>query len=88
MLNVCYSKRDNVTWDEEQEKLAQQKVNENSIVTVSTEQLLKYETEADKYWDKFYGIHNNGYVLSKKTIFPDKLFRILNNIISRVLFIR
>ncbi|XP_050457406.1 tRNA N(3)-methylcytidine methyltransferase METTL2 [Cataglyphis hispanica] len=50
---------DNVTWDEEQEKLAQQKVDENSIVTISYEEFLKYETEADKYWDKFYGIHNN-----------------------------
>ncbi|KAL6427006.1 hypothetical protein ACFW04_009301 [Cataglyphis niger] len=50
---------DNVTWDKEQEKLAQQKVDENSIVTISYEEFLKYETEADKYWDKFYGIHNN-----------------------------
>ncbi|EGI65734.1 PREDICTED: methyltransferase-like protein 2 [Acromyrmex echinatior] len=52
---------DNVTWDEEQEKLAQQKVDENSTVTMSSEQLFKYETEADKYWDKFYGVHNNGF---------------------------
>ncbi|XP_012224074.1 tRNA N(3)-methylcytidine methyltransferase METTL2 [Linepithema humile] len=52
---------DNVTWDEEQEKLAQQKVDENSIVTQSSEQLLKHDTEADKYWDKFYDIHNNGF---------------------------
>ncbi|XP_011339226.1 methyltransferase-like protein 2-A isoform X2 [Ooceraea biroi] len=52
---------DNVTWNEEQEKWAQEKVDENSAVTVSSDQLLKYETEADKYWDKFYGIHNNGF---------------------------
>lgn len=39
---------------------------ENSIVTLSSEQLLKHETEADKYWDKFYDIHNNGYVKSEK----------------------
>ncbi|CAL1688773.1 unnamed protein product [Lasius platythorax] len=50
---------DNVTWDEEQEKLARQKVDENSIVTLPHEEFLKYETEADKYWDKFYDIHNN-----------------------------
>lgn len=54
--------RDNVIWDEDQEKLAEEKVDNNSIVTISSEELLKYETEADKYWDKFYGIHNDGYV--------------------------
>lgn len=71
-MNICCSKRDNVTWDEEQEKLAQKKVDENSIVTMSSEQLSKYEIEADKYWDKFYGIHNNGYVQFKKYIFSIK----------------
>lgn len=50
---------DNVSWDKEQEELAQMKVNDNSTVTLSMETLLKYENEADQYWDKFYGIHNN-----------------------------
>lgn len=62
-------------------------MNENSIVTISPEQLFKYETEADKYWDKFYGIHNNGYVWSKQHIFIVKLFRILDKVIGRMLFI-
>lgn len=53
-------------------------MNENSIVTISSEQLSKYETEADKYWDKFYGIHNNGYVRQKKNIFSVKLCRRLD----------
>jgi len=89
LLNICYFKRDNIIWDEEQEKLAQQKVNENSIVMMSSEQLSKYETEADKYWDKFYGIHNNGYVHAKINIFSVKLFRMLNNAINQLLiFIR
>lgn len=79
-MNLLILKRDNVTWDEEQERLAQQKVDENSIVTMSSEQLFKYETEADKYWDKFYGIHNNGYVWSEKNIFFVKLFKILDNV--------
>lgn len=61
-MTFGFLKRDNVTWDEEQERLVQQKVNENSVVTVSSEELLKYETEANKYWDKFYGIHNDKYV--------------------------
>lgn len=57
--------RDNVTWDEEQEEQARLKVQENSEVLASGEQILKYENEAEKFWDKFYGIHNNRYSIWK-----------------------
>lgn len=57
-----------MTWDKEQEEIAQKKVLENSSVTAPTEQIDKYDKEANKYWDKFYGIHQNrlGYLLAKK----------------------
>lgn len=53
--------RDNVVWDEEQEELARQKVAENSEVIASQESE-KYENDANKYWDKFYDIHQNRYI--------------------------
>ena len=57
-----YCLRDNVVWDEEQQKLAQIKVNENSTIILSDEKIQEYEKAADKYWDKFYGIHENKYI--------------------------
>ncbi|KAL2717220.1 tRNA N(3)-methylcytidine methyltransferase METTL2 isoform X3 [Vespula squamosa] len=70
----CHNAWDNVTWNKEQEELAQIKVNDNSIVTLSLETLLKYENEADKYWNKFYGIHNNKFFKDRHwllTEFPE-----------------
>lgn len=77
---------DNVIWDEEQEKLAQEKVDENSIVTVSHKELLKYETEADKYWDKFYGTHNDGFFKDRHwllTEFPELALNAVKQNIER-----
>ncbi|XP_076674270.1 methyltransferase-like protein [Andrena cerasifolii] len=65
---------DNVTWDEEQQKLAQQKVNENSIVTLPDEKICEYDREANKYWDKFYGVHENKFFKDRHwllTEFPE-----------------
>lgn len=54
-----FSHRDNVTWDDEQEREARQKVVENSTVLASADQIAKFDDEADLYWDKFYEIHQN-----------------------------
>lgn len=65
---------DNVTWNKEQEELAREKINENSIVTLSSEKILEYENQADKYWDKFYGIHENKFFKDRHwllTEFPE-----------------
>ena len=51
--------RDNVDWDEEQETVAKEKVEQNSQVTLSKESLQSLEDEADKHWDAFYDIHQN-----------------------------
>ncbi|XP_076232460.1 methyltransferase-like protein [Calliopsis andreniformis] len=62
---------DNVTWDEEQQKLAQLKVNENSTVTLPDEKIFEYEHEANKYWDKFYGIHENKFFKNRHWLFTE-----------------
>ncbi|XP_066595238.1 tRNA N(3)-methylcytidine methyltransferase Mettl2 isoform X2 [Prorops nasuta] len=62
---------DNVVWDEEQQKLASLKVSENSTVTKSGDELLKFETEADKFWNKFYGIHQNRFFKDRHWLFTE-----------------
>ncbi|XP_014203499.1 methyltransferase-like protein 2-A [Copidosoma floridanum] len=62
---------DNVVWDKEQEKVAQHKVEENSTVLASEEEIAKYESEADKYWDKFYGIHQNRFFKDRHWLFTE-----------------
>lgn len=51
--------RDNVQWDEEQEKAAKEKVEQNSEVTLSEDRLKDLDINADKHWDAFYDIHQN-----------------------------
>lgn len=46
-------------WDEEQEQLARSKVENNSEICISEDQIQKFEEEADEFWNKFYDIHNN-----------------------------
>lgn len=51
--------RDNVVWDDVQEQAARDNVMKNSCVTLTEDELNKYDEEADKYWDSFYDIHQN-----------------------------
>lgn len=46
-------------WDEEQQKHAENAVATNGKLTLTADQVKMYENDADKYWDKFYEIHNN-----------------------------
>ncbi|XP_012257028.2 tRNA N(3)-methylcytidine methyltransferase METTL2 [Athalia rosae] len=62
---------DNVSWDEDQEREAREKVAENSTVLASPEQIAKYENEADIYWDKFYGIHQNRFFKDRHWLFTE-----------------
>lgn len=57
LIHVFY--RDNVQWDAEQEKAAQEKVEQNSLVTFSEDILKDLDQNADKHWDDFYDIHQN-----------------------------
>lgn len=54
-----FNYRDNVVWDETQEKEAKAKVQENSEILLTTEEIAKFEQEASGQWDGFYGIHQN-----------------------------
>lgn len=53
--------RDNVVWDESQEAAAREKVQENSEVTFTKEELEQLDLTAATQWDNFYGIHQNRY---------------------------
>lgn len=59
LIEHFFLRRDNVEWDEEQENKAKSSVAENSNVTLTDDQLQKYEEDADQYWNSFYNIHQN-----------------------------
>lgn len=42
-------------------------MNENSTIILSDERIQEYENKANKYWDKFYGIHENKYIYELTT---------------------
>ncbi|CAG4955961.1 unnamed protein product [Colias eurytheme] len=62
---------DNVQWDEEQEKAAQEKVEQNSLVTFSEDTLKDLEENADKHWDDFYDIHQNRFFKDRHWLFTE-----------------
>lgn len=62
---------DDVKWDEEQEQQALKKVQENSEIKFSTEDINKYETEANKFWDAFYDIHDNKFFKDRHWLFTE-----------------
>lgn len=53
--------RDNVQWDVEQEEAAAKKVQQNSVIKLSDENIKDLEENANKHWDAFYDIHQNRY---------------------------
>lgn len=63
---------DDVQWDEEQERLACESVQKNSAIAMSPEQMLKYENEADIFWDAFYNIHQNKFFKDRHWLFTGK----------------
>jgi len=62
---------DDVQWDEAQENEAKKKVSANSEVKLSSEEVEKFEFNADKYWDKFYGIHSNRFFKDRHWLFTE-----------------
>lgn len=63
--------RDNVEWDSEQEAEAKHKVDQNSEIKLSSEEIQKFEEEADKFWDSFYGIHQNRFFKDRHWLFTE-----------------
>ncbi|KAG8510480.1 Methyltransferase-like protein 8, partial [Galemys pyrenaicus] len=67
---------DHMQWSKEEEEAARKKVVENSAVRVLLEEQVKYESEANKYWDIFYKIHKNKFFKDRNWLlreFPEIL---------------
>ncbi|KAK8390806.1 hypothetical protein O3P69_010488 [Scylla paramamosain] len=62
---------DNVVWDETQEAEAKAKVQVNSEVLLTTEEIEKLEQEAAGKWDAFYGIHQNRFFKDRNWLFTE-----------------
>ncbi|XP_047488575.1 tRNA N(3)-methylcytidine methyltransferase METTL2-like [Penaeus chinensis] len=62
---------DNVVWDDTQEAAAMAKVQENSEVTLTPEDIQKLEEEAAHHWDAFYGIHQNRFFKDRHWLFTE-----------------
>ncbi|CAD0201356.1 unnamed protein product [Chrysodeixis includens] len=62
---------DNVDWDEEQESVAREKVEQNSQIVFSEERLKSLEDDADKHWDAFYDIHQNRFFKDRHWLFTE-----------------
>ncbi|CAH2232808.1 methyltransferase-like protein isoform X2 [Pararge aegeria] len=62
---------DNVEWDAEQEKVAADKVQQNSVVTFSEDYLKDLGENADKHWDTFYNIHQNRFFKDRHWLFTE-----------------
>lgn len=63
--------RDNVEWDDEQEEKAREAVAKNSQKFMSDEDRILYENEAGKFWDKFYGVHQNKFFKDRHWLFTE-----------------
>ncbi|XP_023305207.2 methyltransferase-like protein [Lucilia cuprina] len=62
---------DNVEWDEEQEQQALQAVAKNSTVKMPETDKVKFKSEADKFWDSFYGVHQNRFFKDRHWLFTE-----------------
>nr|XP_022297186.1 uncharacterized protein LOC111106696 [Crassostrea virginica] len=62
---------DNVEWDEEQEKSAKQKTQEQMNSALPSEKQEEYEDLADEYWNKFYQIHQNRFFKDRHWLFTE-----------------
>lgn len=63
--------RDNVQWDEEQEKKALESVSKNSQVTLDAAELQRLENQADQFWNAFYDIHENKFFKDRHWLFTE-----------------
>uniref|UniRef100_A0AAG5DFN5 tRNA N(3)-methylcytidine methyltransferase n=1 Tax=Anopheles atroparvus TaxID=41427 RepID=A0AAG5DFN5_ANOAO len=62
---------DNIQWDEEQEQAALEGVKKNSSVKLPGTEVDRLATEADKNWDRFYGIHQNRFFKDRHWLFTE-----------------
>lgn len=67
---------DHMQWSKEEEDEARKKVEENSATRVAPEEQVKFETDANKYWDTFYQTHKNKFFKNRNWLlreFPEIL---------------
>lgn len=62
---------DDVEWDEEQECTAKTKVEANSVITLSNNDIDVFDIDADKYWDSFYDVHTNRFFKDRNWLFTE-----------------
>ncbi|KAM4608992.1 tRNA N(3)-cytidine methyltransferase METTL8, mitochondrial [Polymixia lowei] len=62
---------DHVQWTEEEKENARKKAEENSCVQIPLQEQDKYDTEACKYWDKFYEMHQDKFFKDRKWLFSE-----------------
>ncbi|KAI8039438.1 tRNA N(3)-methylcytidine methyltransferase Mettl2 isoform X2 [Drosophila gunungcola] len=62
---------DHVQWDEEQELAAQTAVAKNSATKMDEEDKNRFQADAPKFWDSFYGIHDNRFFKDRHWLFTE-----------------
>lgn len=62
---------DHVEWTEEENEIARQKAEENSLEKIPPEEQAKYETDASQFWESFYEIHQNKFFKDRRWLFQE-----------------
>ncbi|XP_051566316.1 tRNA N(3)-methylcytidine methyltransferase METTL2-like [Myxocyprinus asiaticus] len=62
---------DHVQWTEEERERAQQKAEENSKYKIPVEEQCKYDRDANKYWDRFYEMHQSKFFRNRSWLFTE-----------------
>ncbi|KAK9745795.1 Methyltransferase domain [Popillia japonica] len=62
---------DDVEWDDKQEAEALKKVQLNSVIKFSEDEINKYEDDANKFWNSFYDIHANKFFKDRHWLFTE-----------------
>ncbi|XP_058247534.1 mRNA N(3)-methylcytidine methyltransferase METTL8 [Hemibagrus wyckioides] len=62
---------DHVQWSPEEMEKARQKAEENSREQIPLEEQVRYDRDANKYWDRFYDMHQNKFFKNRQWLFTE-----------------
>ncbi|TSM68894.1 Serine/threonine-protein kinase tousled-like 1 [Bagarius yarrelli] len=62
---------DHVQWSPEEMEKARQIAEENSREQIPIEEQVRYDKDANKYWDRFYEIHQNKFFKNRQWLFSE-----------------
>ncbi|XP_026877686.2 mRNA N(3)-methylcytidine methyltransferase METTL8 [Electrophorus electricus] len=62
---------DHVQWSPEQMQKAREKAEENSRERIPVEEQVRYDREANKYWNEFYEMHQNKFFKNRQWLFSE-----------------